>query len=214
MLSTIGRAAIRRIGGGTASTNRALQTLWTLQRAESIQTPNQTNPRCYATATKTVAKPKAKAAAKPKPKAKKVVVKKVAKKKAAPKKKKLAVKKKKPVVKKKVVRPKKKVVLTEAQKLKAEIKVLKEKALLDGEPNALPSTAWTVVMTEEMKAAGPGLSASARMPAVSAKYKSLDPSELEVCLHLMRFEEETHADIGNRHTTTLLTKTKPPMLSL
>lgn len=177
MLSTIGRAAIRRIGGGgvSTSTNRAFQSLWSLQRADYIQKPETALHRCYATATKTVTKPKpkAKTATKTaKPKAAKKVVK---KKKPAPKKKKVALKKK-PAVK-----PKKKPVpLTEEQKLRAEIRELKVKALLAEEPKALPLTAWNVLLTEESKLGG--LSASVRMPAIAAKYKALSPEELEVRL--------------------------------
>lgn len=181
MLSTIGRAAIRRIGGGSASTtNRALQSLWTLQRADHAQ--SQT-PRCYATATKTVAKPKAKKATTT-TKAKTVSKAKPAAKKKAVVKKKLAPKKKKVVLKKKPAVKKKKVPATEEQKAKAELKVLKAKALLDEEPSGLPTTAWLVMSSDALKAKEATVQSG--MPALSAKYKGLSASELEVCLPVFR----------------------------
>lgn len=104
---------------------------------------------------------------KAKPAAKKKAV---VKKKVAPKKKKVVLKKK-PVVKKKVP-------VTEEQKAKAELKVLKAKALLEEEPKGLPTTAWVVMASEALKAGETTLRSG--MPALSAKYKELSPSELEV----------------------------------
>jgi hypothetical protein len=182
MLSTIGRAAIRRIGGGSSasiSTNRAaLQSLWSLQRADYTQTP-----RCYATTA--AAKPKATTAAKvkkdpatkanPKTAAAKTPLKKKAALKKAPLKKKKALVKK-PVVKKK----KEKVPLTEEEKLKVKLKALKIQALLGKEPKQLPATAWTLIFSEEMKLGGKA--SAEKISEIAAKYKNLSPSELEVRL--------------------------------
>ncbi|TVY13865.1 Non-histone chromosomal protein 6 [Lachnellula arida] len=183
MLSSIGRAALRRGGAGAryASTNRAALSIWSLQRVNVSRGANEINtksqlaisfPRSYATVTKTVTKPKTTVTkttkttkttkAKPKTKAKKPV-KKPAKKPAKPKAKKATKK-----------------VLTEDQKLRVDVKSLKEKAL--SPPTAGADTAWSIVLQQEIKqgAGGPGsggLSNSAKNAA--AKYKALSPQEKE-----------------------------------
>lgn len=190
MLSTIGRSAIRRIGGGASiSTNRALQSLWQLHRAEYISATANTTAqplswlkiaRTYATATKAAAKPKttkAKSTTKSttKPKAKKAAKKKpVKKKKAAPKK---AVKKPK-------------VTLTEEQKARAEIKQLKVKALVAEEPAGLPNSTWVVFLTREIRNNASKGSATERSSSAAAQYRNLSPSELAVSLH-PRFSNRT-----------------------
>jgi hypothetical protein len=185
MLSTIGRSAIRRIGGGASiSTNRALQGLWQLHRAEYISAPDNTvaQPhswlklaRSYATATKAAAKPKTtkaktttKSKTTTKPKAKKAA-------KAKP------VKKKKAAPKKAVKKPK--VELTDEQKTRAEVKQLKVKALLAEEPKGLPNSAWQVFLTRHVRAdSDDKVSLLEHAKSASTQYKNLSPSELAVSL--------------------------------
>lgn len=191
MLSTIGRAAVKRVvGGGTQSANQALRSIWHIQRVDSTQNPFNTSAgpqftlpirRPYATATKATPKLKSKkTATKAKPKAKK----------AAPKKK--VVKK---VVKKKTkakAKPVKKVkkVLTEEQKSKlaatkarAHLKELKEQAL--SPPLHTSVSAWQVLLTEFSKRpqpAGQKGDIGSVSKEASAKFKSLTPAELEVSI--------------------------------
>lgn len=191
MLSTIGKAAIRRVGAGAGASHsrRVAQCTWQLQRLSVSQNSAQTESshnlqfslphgRSYVTATKTVTKPRAKKAATTtkKPAAKKVAAKKPAAKK--PKKKKV-VAKKKPIKK----------VLTEEQLArrkekedKTKIKELKALALLD-EPKSLPSTAWRIVFGEgvpaQIAAAGETDLKAASAQLVQ-KYKNLSASEREV----------------------------------
>jgi outer membrane biosynthesis protein TonB len=185
MLSSIGRAAIRRGGAGASysSTNRAAQSIWSLQRVTFSQGANESStkstfaiafPRSYATATKTVtkpkkttptkAKPKTKTAAKAKAKAKKPVKKPAKKKPAKPK----AKKTKKPVKK----------VLTDDQKERVAIKVLKQKAL--SPPAGLPENAWMVLIRENRALTKGSNNVGEFSTAISAKYKSLSPEEKEV----------------------------------
>jgi len=185
MLSTIGRAAIRRVGAGAnaSSTNRVLQSGWHLQRLDRSQ--NAENAfhanfvplaRQYVTASKTTQtkKPRAKAASNsgPKPKSKlkrapKAPAKKAPKKKVAKK----VVKKKAKVVKKKV--------LTPEQQTRQKIRELKKVAL--SAPTRKPETAWMVMLDETRSGAAPGESQTV-MKTASAKYKSLSPEELQVCI--------------------------------
>lgn len=184
MLSTIGRAAVRRVGGGASqSTNRALCcSLLRLHGVDASQ--NSINPsaqrqftialrRAYATATKDVAKPKAKSAVKAKAKPKSAA-KKPAKKPVKKKVKKTKAKAKpKPKIKKAVKKP-----LTDEQKLRLDIKKLKETALLAGQPKSAPISAWQVVLKE----GGDKISSkiSERAKSAAEVYKALSPSELEV----------------------------------
>lgn len=177
MLSSIGRAAIRRGGASAsfASTNRAAQ-IFTLLRVNLFPTANESESksrqavalvRLYATATKTVVKTKTTRSTKAKPKTK---AKKPAKKPA--KKKKIAKKTKAKKPKKSLRKTKK--VLTEDQKKRIQVRVLKEKALT--QPKKLPHTAWTVYLAEAMKGAG---SITAGATAAAARYKGLAPADLE-----------------------------------
>jgi hypothetical protein len=110
-------------------------------------------------------------------------------KKPAAKKKKTPVRKRKAVKKKVVVKPKKKAP-TEKQKLAAvatkardELKKLKETALLHTAPKAKADNAWTIFVSEKMKAAN-GAAVTEVMKAASAEFKALSASELEVCLRI------------------------------
>jgi hypothetical protein len=179
MLSAIGRAAVRRVVvAAPQSTNRAVQSIWRLQRVDTLQ--NVDNPstqpnfafsfrRSYVTATKTT--PKKSTAKKPaaKPKTKKAAPKKAAKK---------VVKKAKPKAKK----PLKKKVVTEEAKAKLELKSLKEKAL--SPPKGKPYTAWSVLLAENHGSSSiAGQGSIAQLSTASAvKYKSLTPAELEVSI--------------------------------
>jgi hypothetical protein len=183
MLSTIGRAAIRRVvGRGPQSTNSALRSLWHLQYTGTFHDPNSSSAlsksssslgRCYATATKAASKPKATTAKTAKPK--KAVAKKAVKKPV----KKLA---KKKVVKKLKAKPKgrpKKILTPEEAKKAAARQVVKEqKAKALSPPKNLPQTAWTVLASEWAKAHPEGKPSP--LIGASAKYKSLSPAELEV----------------------------------
>ncbi len=180
MLSAIGRAAIRRVGGGAwQSTNRTLQSIWHLQRVDAPQIANNASTRSrlffslqrpYVTTTKAASKTRAKSTAKQTKATPKKPVKKAAKKKKA------VAKKPKPKVKKPV-----KKILTDEQKLKAQVKELKAKALLSS-PKLKPSTAWSVLLSEHMATQGSGgrSNVGATSKEASAKYKSLSPQELEV----------------------------------
>ena len=187
MLSSIGRAAIKRVGAASSrtSTSQIFRGFWHLQRVETSKHADpapisahiySSSRRSYATATKTTktrakkpttAKPKTKAAAKKKPA------------KTAPKKKKVAAKPK----------PKKRIkkTLTAEEKEKAQVKELK--TIMLSPPKNKPSSAWHLVMAETVSAKANGkaglngeqkerLSSAAKEAA--AKYKSLSPEELEV----------------------------------
>lgn len=187
MLSTVGRAALRRIGGGVStSTNRTLQSLWGLQRVQSAKctdSPSQQLSwarvaRFYATASKTAAKSKT-----PRKKstgtAKKATTKaktttKTATKKAAPKKKAV---KKKVAPKKKPAKPKKQP--TEEEQLKADVKTLKAKALLKEEPPRPYVNALNIVVADVTKGNKAGLQSSAAVE----RLRSASPAEMEVTIH-------------------------------
>lgn len=170
MLSSIGRAAIRRVGAGAGSTNKLLQSTWFVHHASARTQFALSLRRLYATSlktTKTVTKV-SKTSAKPKAK------------KAAPKKAKAKAVKKKPVkkaVKKVAAKPKRKPKrLTPEAKEKAHIKELKAAALFTA-PKRKPQTVWLLVVAQE---ASKGTSAPVSAKGASAKYKSLSPAEIEV----------------------------------
>lgn len=196
MLSSIGRTAIRRIGAGQshASSVRVGEWTWQVQRvcvalSSYDATEVHSRPdgrfahflrRSYATATKTAPKPRAKKATiAGKPATTRKSSRESARNATAkPKKKKVAAKPKSRVKK----------VLTDAQKAKRvevkakmELKALKATALLSP-PKGLPSSAWAVLVSEQMKEKSgqsfPGLSKS--IADISTRYKNLDPSEREV----------------------------------
>lgn len=159
MLSTIARAAIRRVGAGAVrpSTNRVYQRIWhtthlrNLEHAEFSRVPRRTlatatTSRAGATKTKKKAPAKKKAAKKPK---------KVAAKKAA--------------------KPKK--VLSPEAKAKLRVKLLKAAAL--SPPPQLPATSWAL-MVKDTLGGQTGSKVTVAIQDVSVKYKSLSPSELEV----------------------------------
>jgi hypothetical protein len=195
MLSSIGRTAIRRIGAGQshASSVRVGERTWQFQRvcialssydATEVHSRPDTRfahslRRSYATVSQ----------ASPKPRAKKATT---AGKPATTRKssqgsaKNVTAKPKKKVAAKPKTRVKK--VLTDAQKAKRaevkakmELKALKATALLSP-PKGLPSSAWAVLVAEQMKEKSgqsfPGLSKS--IADISTRYKNLDPSEREV----------------------------------
>jgi hypothetical protein len=196
MLSSIGRTAIRRIGAGQshASSVRVGERTWQFQRvcialssydATEVHSRPDTRfahslRRSYVTVSQASPKPHAKkatAAGKPATtrKSSQGSAKKVT---AKPKKKRVAAKPKTRVKK----------VLTDAQKAKRaevkakmELKALKATALLSP-PKGLPSSAWAVLVSEQMKEKSgqsfPGLSKS--IADISTRYKNLDPSEREV----------------------------------
>ncbi|TVY78473.1 Non-histone chromosomal protein [Lachnellula suecica] len=158
MLSSIGRAALRRggAGAGFASTKRAAQNLWTLQRVNLANEPTIKSHAAFAFLRfQAPAKKPAKKKKKPvKPKAKKP---------------------KKPVKK----------VLTDTQKEKIKLKVLKEKALVPPQPEG-PVTAWMVLVSENLKEAGNGggqAQLGDTMKALAAKYRALSPEEREAFNH-------------------------------
>jgi len=180
MLSTIGRAAVRRVvARSPQSTNRAFQSIWHLHHVGASQNPSNTSTRpnvpssiarSFATATKAAPKTKTTKATTTKPKktATKKAVKKPTKKKATPK------------PKPKVRKPVKKV-LTEEQKQKVVLKELKAKAL--SPPKKKPQNAWTVLASQYAKENGPNMS-SGGMKEAAAKYKSLSPEQLESYNHI------------------------------
>jgi hypothetical protein len=198
MLSTIGRAAVKRVvAGGTQSTNQALRSIWHIQRVDSTHNALNTPAgaqfalpirRLYATTTKAAPKSKPKnSATKAKPKAKKAapkkkVVKKVVKKKTKPK--------AKPVKKvKKVLTEEQKSKLA-ATKARAHLKELKEQAL--SPPLHTSVSAWQVLLTEVSKRpqpAGQKGDIGSVSKEASAKFKSLTPAELEVCIQYSQIDK-------------------------
>lgn len=187
MLSTIGRAAVKRVvAAGPQSTNRAYHSIWQLQRAALLKGGDDgrllqsnvlfTYTRSYATTTKATPKPKSKsstttkAKATAKPRAKKASTKKTVK-----------VKAKKPV-KKRVAKPKKKPtkkILSVEQKERAVIKTLREQALRI--PKGKPSSPWIVYLVEQLdKVKGTPGNITAKSPSIRQDYKAVTPAELEV----------------------------------
>lgn len=182
MLSTVGRAAVRRVvAPGPQSTNSAFRSIWHLQYVGTFHNPKSSSAlpktsfslgRSYATATKVAPKPK-------KTTTKTVKPKKAVAKKAVKKPLKKVAKKKKAVKKLKAKprgRPKK--VLTEEEAKKAVLKDLKAKAL--SLPKKLPQTAWVVFAAEESKANRTDPRGGSALVEAAAKYKSFSPTELEV----------------------------------
>jgi hypothetical protein len=201
MLSSIGRTAIRRIGAGQPHASCVRVGEWTWQQVQrvciALNSHDATEAhsrldtriahsfrRTYATTSTATPKSRAKKAT---PTGSPATIRKstrgstkkaAAKPKAKPKKKKVAAKPK----------PRVKKVLTEAQKAKraeaqakVDLKALKATALLSP-PKALPSTAWSVLVAEQMKGQSgqgfPGLAKS--VGDIATKYKNLDPSDREV----------------------------------
>ena len=185
MLSSIGRAAVRRVvAPSPQSTNSAFRSVWHLQHVGSFHHPKGSSAldksclslgRGYATATK--AAPKSKTTATKSAKSKKPVAKKAAKKPV----KKTATKKRKTVKKlksKPVGRPRKKIP-TEEDKKKAVVKALKAQALAI--PKKQPWTAWMVFNAEDSRANPVSVAnAGPRMTDAANRYKSMSPAELEV----------------------------------
>ncbi|THV44161.1 hypothetical protein BGAL_0715g00040 [Botrytis galanthina] len=193
MLSNVGRAAIKRIGGSNLSTNRLLATVCQLQRVEgqhNVESTLKAFPasflarRLYATATKAIQtktviekKPVAKKApAKKSTTAAKPAVKKstktTAKTTAKPVKKTKSAKK--TVAKKPGPKPKKQ--LTDSQKLKLKLKELKAIAFLKEVPKQIPDTAYSVLFMDLVKK---GTSVIDAAKEASDKYKSASTAELE-----------------------------------
>jgi hypothetical protein len=174
MLSSIGRSAIRRVVAGASqpSTTRVFQSVWHLQGAgASKSTDNALSHtqvsfefrRFLAAATKATRASKTSAESKPKTPVKKAKDKVAAKPKT----------KGKPKAK---GRPKKKKIVTPEEKAKQEVRKLK--ALVLTPPKLKPTSAWKVLFSE---LSVPGQAVSVYAKNVAEKYKSLSPSELEVC---------------------------------
>lgn len=195
MLSTIGRAAIKRIGGSHISTNRILATIWQLQRVEGQQnvesslgslSASSLARRLYATASKAT---QTKPTTSKKPATKAVSAKKTAAKKPAAKKPAREVAKKKPAAKKPVkkakakakpkpkLKPKKKVVLTPSQIVRKKIRELKVTALIGKEPAIKPNSAFQILLQENSKSVK-NIIENVRQTAV--QLKSLSTAEFEV----------------------------------
>ncbi|KAM0255427.1 hypothetical protein ACHAQJ_005795 [Trichoderma viride] len=181
MLSSAGLAAARRVltSSGAAAPWRqsvgltaralvlrhAMPSLRMISISASMRTPaakaaKTTKPKSTkSTKSSTTKKSASKTTAKPK--AKKAVKK--------------AVKKKVAVKKPKKTTPKKKV-LTPEQKDKAEIRKLRQMALLKG-PTLLPETAWSIFLTDNMRT-GEGKFAD-KVKAISTSFKNLPEAEKE-----------------------------------
>ncbi len=186
MLSSIGRAAVRRVvAPGPQSTNSALRSVWHLQHVGSFHHRNVGSAldkscfslgRAYATAPEAAPKPKkitTKSAKSKKPVAQKAAKKPV--KKTATKKKKKAAKKLKS---KPVGRPRTKI-LTDVDRKKAVVKALKAQALAI--PKKLPWTAWMVFNGEDARAHPVSIAnAGPRTTDAANRYKRMSPAELEV----------------------------------
>lgn len=192
MLTSIGRAAIRRTGlKATASTKRGCQSIWQLQQLHSTQCKIDVFSsvflsRAFATATKTAPKPtSAKAKSSTTKTAKKPAKKAAASKKPGPK----------ATAKKPAKRPAKKPAkkpatkrrgLTQIQKdrLKkskdyANLVALKETALLST-PKQLPASAYLVFATDNNLLGGGPAALGGRSKEAAAQYKNLSPAEIEV----------------------------------
>lgn len=177
MLTTIARAAVRRVGAGAvrSSTNRAFQSIWHVQRLRTSENTDSVLPstgfafvlrRSLATAATASAgssKPKAKKS--PKTAVKKPKKKVTAKAKPA----------KKPATKKKVLTEEEKA----EKKAKLRIKQLKVAAL--STPKRKPHSTWTVFVSEYIvEHHTPDKKVSEMMAEGATKYKALSPGELEV----------------------------------
>ncbi|KAM3074132.1 hypothetical protein ACMFMG_003046 [Clarireedia jacksonii] len=197
MLSSISRAAIKRVVGLHPSSTRFLASTSQLQRVEAHQNATFISPssllsflarRSYATATKSAPakKPAATKAATKKPAAKKTATTKSAAKKPAKKPAKKAVKK--PVKKAKAKpkpKPKPKPKARTKKPVKESVlafrkrKQLREAALLAEEPEAKPITARAVFMTSNLK----GQSGKDKFLKANAELKALSASEIERLNH-------------------------------
>jgi hypothetical protein len=191
MLSSIGRAAIRRTGARAFTrTNPHSPSIWQLQRNSPSKWRDQLAARPlfyrgFATATKTATKaattkPK-KPAAKTTKKPAKRPAKKVAKKQVAKPKRKPTLKK---PVKKRVTTEKAKIRLEKTKKT-AESRAVKETALLtpsNSLPKPLPANAYMVYMAEKTRSSGidEGAKATERLTELAHKWKEISPAELEV----------------------------------
>ncbi|KAL7936816.1 hypothetical protein V8C35DRAFT_208286 [Trichoderma chlorosporum] len=175
MLSSAGLAAIRRVltsSGAAApwrqSTGVAARALVMRLALPSVRTIS---------ISASMRSPAAKATAKPKTAAKKsTTTKKTAKPKAKKPAKKKAVKKKVAVKKPKKTIKKKKKALTPEEKEKAEIKKLKQMALLKG-PTLLPETAWNVYFVDNVR--GSSGTAVDRAKTLAISFKNLNETEKE-----------------------------------
>jgi hypothetical protein len=201
MLSSIGRAAIKRIGGLHPSANRFLASTWQLQRVEAHQNAaiisrsssrSLLARRSYATATKSAPakKPAAKKAATKKPAAKTTTTTKSAAKKPAKKDVKKPVKKAKAKAKPKAkvkAKPKPKPKRTK-KPLSESVQTYREKkrlgvvALLAEEPKLKATTARTVHLQETLT----GGKGKNDFVQVTAAYNALTPAEIEVCIQCSR----------------------------
>jgi hypothetical protein len=190
MLSTIGRAAVRRVvAGGTQSTNRSFQSVWHLQHVGTSHNPKDSfsHPkfsfslgRLYTTATKVA--PKSQTTKSKTARPKKAVAKKALKKPAKKAAKKKTVKKPaKKVAKKKPVKA-----LTEEQVKKVAVKELKAKAL--SLPKQKPYTAWAVLLSEHSKEHASSMRSTGLKDA-AARLKSLSPAELEVNRSILKLSQ-------------------------
>lgn len=195
MLSSIGRAAIRRVGAGPSPVASVRVGVWTWQAqrvcfalspydATKIHSRHESRfahslRRSYATTAK----------ATPKPRASKTTTggKPAITKKSSQGRSRKAAAKPKAKPKKKVAAKRGKKVLTEAQKAKraqvkarTELRELKATALLSG-PKQLPNSAWSVLVAEELANAKPDMGGVQKVMAdTGARYKNLGPSEREV----------------------------------
>ena len=177
MLSSIGRAAARRLAATGISTPCSRIAVSQVAVRQAFKQPvTVAYLRGFATARATAKKPAAKKVTK------KAAVKKAAtttKKKPGPKKttnvKKAAPKKKKRAVRK-VLTPEQQVVA----KAKAQIKLLKEKALFS-EPKGLPALPYHIYFTESIKSEhAPGQNVTELVVRVGSAFKRLSSSELDV----------------------------------
>ncbi|KAG9234131.1 hypothetical protein BJ875DRAFT_22484 [Amylocarpus encephaloides] len=178
MLSSIGRAAVRRsCARASVENKRPIHKVWQLGLFNSsngrsflpVSSRVASGPsRFFATATKPAAKP-IKRITKPKAKATSTkTTKKPAKKPA----KKAAPKKLKPKVKKA------KKELTPEEQLAKEVRVLKKQVLTP--PKALPSNAWSIIVSEACR---PGVRASTSLVEAAARLKQLSIAEREALNH-------------------------------
>ena len=165
--------AVSRPKAHTGRTTTAARKAPTTSKTKAAKKPaaKKTTPKAIPKA-----KSKAKPRIKPKPK---------------PAKKKKAQAKAKP--KPKAKKPKK--VLTEAQKSALIQKQLKATALHP--PHEVPSTRWTVFLTEKLKVAGKEInnkSLGGLAKEVSVEYKQMTPEQLEVCLAFLKIGPSTLTD--------------------
>ncbi|KAI9644570.1 hypothetical protein NHQ30_006591 [Ciborinia camelliae] len=233
MLSNIGRAAIKRIGGSHLPTNRFLASVWQLQRVEGQQNGEFTlrapsARRLYATATKdtetktaTVKKPATKKAPAAKKSATKESTTKAAKK---PVKKVAKQVKAKAKPKKKVA---KKVVLTDLQKSRKQLKSLRVTALISETPKRKPDTAYRVLFaknatgchdaTESSKLSADMYKKSStaeleRLDRIAAENKAANEIIYKQWVESHTPEEIRQANIARLHIRRLTNKTAAPRL--